>query len=567
MMNSLYRFFHVGGYETRTERERAQLTLAITLVLAVLYTLYALLVPTNVSGRPLFSNFSRGEFFSPVTIYGFYLTLVFTLVALRVRRLRWAVYGPALMWFFGAVLDNSLLSLWQGSLDGVELVGLVLVAALLASEVGLRLSFLLGAVTMLLGFAQRTTVPSGQSLAQLATLSLVVFGMTVVIALFLRSQRVFREEGAEVAGKESRLAQITTEIAGRISHRMNLNSVLNTTVELINERYESIYHVQVFLLDDTRRAAKLVASTGAVGKLLIERGHNLPVGSLSVIGQVVLRGEPIVARSNASQTVHRKNEFLPDTRAEAAFPLRLGDTIIGALDLQSKQNDAFEASDLPIFQSLADNIAIAIDNARLVQQTEDRLRENQRLMDETIRTAAEVELLNRQLTRTSWTEFASEKKQLLGLNLDFGAEDKQLENSWTQTLQQAAQSNLPIQEQHGSERLVAVPLRVRGQVIGAMEFEMDADGKFGPEELLLLEEVGEQLGMAAENSRLFETTQRYAQREALVNEIATRMQSANSVDMTLNEAARSLQQYLGANRVSIRLGAPPVDASKEASNA
>jgi GAF domain-containing protein len=560
----LTRLFHLESYESRTERDRARLTLSIVAVMVILYTVYGLMVPLPTTGRSLFASFGDANSFATINLIGFYGSLVITLVALRLRRLPLAVLGPAVMWYFGAVIDNAFVSLWARPLDAVEGVGAILLAALLADQRGLRWSAVVVLATILPGFAARTNAPFAQQLPELAILLLELLGTTLVIGLFLRSQRISREEGAEIASKESRLAQITTEIAGRISHRTDLNSVLNTTVDLINERYPNVYHVQVFLLDDARRTAKLVASTGAVGKLLMERGHNLPVGSLSVIGQVVLRGESVVARSNSSQTVHRRNEFLPDTRTEAAFPLRLGDSIIGALDLQSKDESAFEATDLPIFQSLADNIAIAIDNARLFQQTEDRLRENQRLVDEATRAAAEVELLNRQLTRTFWAEYAAENKQRLGLSLDFEAEQKQVDDQWTQTLQQAVQTNLPVQESDAQGRLIAVPLRVRGQVVGAMEFELGSGGTFGPEELVLLEEVGEQLGMAAENSRLFETTQRYAQREALVNEIATRMQASSSVDMTLNEAARSLKQYLGANRVSIRLGAPPVEGNKEA---
>ena len=106
----------------------------------------------------------------------------------------------------------------------------------------------------------------------------------------------------------------------------------------------------------------------------------------------------------------------------------------------------------------------------------------------------------------------------------------------------------------GETQVIAVPVRVRGQVIGAMEFELTDTGNLSPEDLNLMEEVGEQLGLAAESNRLFETSQRVAQREALVNEISTRLQASNNVEMTLNEAARSLRSTLKANRVTIRLG-------------
>jgi len=359
-MNSfLTNFFYLDSYESRTERDRAHLTLSITMVLAILYTIYSLALPIPSTGRSMFASFGASTGFATVNLLGFYGGLIITLVTLRIRRLPIALFGPAIMWYFGAVIDNAFVSLWTRPLDAVEGVGMILLGTLLAEQRGLRWSTVAVLATILPGFAARTEIPTAQSLTDMSILLLQLGGMAIIISLFLRSQRVSREEGAEIAGKESRLAQITTEIAGRISHRTDLNSVLNTTVELINDGYANVYHVQVFLLDADRRNAQLVASTGAVGKLLMNRGHSLPVGSLSVIGQVVLRGEPIVARSSSSQTVHRRNEFLPETRAEAAFPLRLGDSVIGALDLQSKQDDAFEASDLPIFQSLADSIAIA----------------------------------------------------------------------------------------------------------------------------------------------------------------------------------------------------------------
>ena len=193
----------------------------------------------------------------------------------------------------------------------------------------------------------------------------------------------------------------------RISRRLALNEVLNNAVEQIESEYPAIYHAQIFLVDETRQNAKLVASTGEVGRLLLGRKHSLPVGSLSVIGQVTVQGNPIIARTGAGDGVHRRNEFLPETMVEAAFPLRIGDNIIGALDMQSKSSGAFDDDDIPTFQSLADHLAIAIDNARLFEETEKRLQENQQLVEQTRRAAADVERLNQQLTGRFWEEYLS----------------------------------------------------------------------------------------------------------------------------------------------------------------
>jgi hypothetical protein len=94
-------------------------------------------------------------------------------------------------------------------------------------------------------------------------------------------------------------------------------------------------------------------------------------------------------------------------------------------------------------------------------------------------------------------------------------------------------------------------------VIGAIEFELDKDSSLSPEDLALIQEVGERFGLAAENTRLFEQSQRIAQREALVNEIGVRLQASNNIETTLAEAARSLKQTLRADKVAIRLGTPP----------
>jgi GAF domain-containing protein len=339
--------------------------------------------------------------------------------------------------------------------------------------------------------------------------------------------------------------------------------VLNNAVEQIQTSYPAIYHAQIFMVDENHQKANLVASTGQVGRMLMERKHNLGVGSLSVIGQVTLQGKMMIARAGAQDGIHRRNEFLPDTEVEAAFPLRIGDTIIGALDMQSKLRDTFAEIELPMFQSLADHLAIAIDNARLFEQTERRLDENQHLVEQTRRAAEEVEHLNQQLTGRFWDEYLDAQKDSLGLNVDFKTNLSRADEEWTSALQEAVTFNHPIMQRENGSQIIAVPLRVRGQVIGAMEFELDEGGNLMPEDLNLIEEVGEQLGLAAETNRLFETSQRVAQREALVNEIATRLQASNNVEMTLNEAARSLRTTLKANRVSIRLGAPPAVQPQE----
>jgi transcriptional regulator with GAF, ATPase, and Fis domain len=164
--------------------------------------------------------------------------------------------------------------------------------------------------------------------------------------------------------------------------------------------------------------------------------------------------------------------------------------------------------------------------------------------------------LNRRLTGRGWSEYTAQRGTD-GVNVSFnGTTSAQTAKEWTATLRLALQNNEAVQVEEDGSKTLAVPLRVRGEVIGAMEFELDANGQVSAEDLAMLEQVSEQLGLAAESNRLFETSQRLAQREALVNEIAGQLQATNNVETTLTTAARSLKDVLRANKVAIKLGVP-----------
>jgi GAF domain-containing protein len=540
--------FPTKRYTSLIQRERARVVYAITMLMAALLTVFV------VGYHP-----AGGGGTQPGLVLFFYAALIACYSLTRSGRI--TVASAILVIAYGLITAFSLLpNGFYGLMDGLLVCTGILLAALLLERNGLIASVVIAVVVILAGIQNRQSVrPPVPDPASDALIAVLAIGtMAGITYLLLRNARLSSIEGtAIVRGERLRLAEITSQVSQRISRRMALDQVLDNAVEQIRYSYPYIYHAQIFLLDDRNETAKLVASTGPVGRMLLERQHSLPVGSASVIGRVTSKGEAIIARANSAEGVHKRNEFLPDTLFEAAFPLRLGDEIIGALDMQSKVADPFDDEVVPIFQSLADQLAIAIDNARLFEETERRLQENQKLVEQMRRSNEEVERLNQQLTGRFWQEYLRERKRDVGVEVDFDQRSRQADPLWTPTLRDAARYNHLVQQKQDGAQVIAMPLRVRGQVIGAMEFELDEAGNLAPEDLNLLEEVSEQLGLAAETSRLFESSQRAAQREALVNEIATRLQSSNNVEMTLTEAARSLKNTLKANRVAIRLGAPP----------
>jgi putative methionine-R-sulfoxide reductase with GAF domain/HAMP domain-containing protein len=167
---------------------------------------------------------------------------------------------------------------------------------------------------------------------------------------------------------EARTQQIRTaaEVARAVTSIPTLNDLLRRAVDLIKERF-AYYHASIFLLDDVSQYAILRESTGEIGEALKARGHQLEVGSQSVIGWVTENNAPRVVTDVQEDPLHFKNELLPETRSEAAVPLQVGGRVLGALDVQSTDPNAFQPEDLEVLQTLADQLSAAIQNARLAQ--------------------------------------------------------------------------------------------------------------------------------------------------------------------------------------------------------
>ncbi len=354
------------------------------------------------------------------------------------------------------------------------------------------------------------------------------------------------------------LLEGSSSIGHVLSGVLDEQELLPRATELIRDRF-AYYHVQVFMIDSQRQQAVLVASTGDAGEALMKQNHRLTIGSESVIGQTTLAGRPIIVNDTESEGFHAYNALLPYTRSEIGLPLFDGDKILGVLDVQSTRKNAFGAVDIQALQVMASQLSNAIRNARLFEAQKQGAEENRRLVDRLREAIRQVERLNERLTTRVWSTYLDKQANELGVEVDFadnligGIAD---DTAWTPTLTEAVQNNAIVQNSDANKQIIAVPLRVQGQVVGAMEFELDEHEQFSPESLDLIQEVGERFGQAAENVRLLEESQLVAQRESMVNEMSARLQLSSTVEETLSTAARSLQDLFRARHVVIRLGRP-----------
>jgi len=315
--------------------------------------------------------------------------------------------------------------------------------------------------------------------------------------------------------------QAAADISRATASVRNLDDLLRLSLELIRERF-GYYHASIFLLDSARQYAVLRESTGPVGAQLKARGHRLAVGSQSLIGWITANRKPRVALDVAEDPFHFKNPLLPDTRSELAIPLVVGNQLLGALDVQSRDANAFGAGDRQVLQTLADQLSVAIENAELFQRTQSSLEEMRGLY-----------------------------QRVAG-------------NSW-RTLMQGGQHE-SVYQQSGSDpadqgEALLIPLVLRDRTLGSIEIYGRRPEGWSAEERAALGKVAAQVASALESAALLEETQRQRVREQLINEITFQMRATMNPTAVVHSGMRELGRALGATEVVVRLAAdPPPDA-------
>jgi GAF domain-containing protein len=377
----------------------------------------------------------------------------------------------------------------------------------------------------------------------------------VVVALTMSaivSYLVYRFESITLSvGRSNRLLQGSSNIAQVINRELIQQQLLENTVNTIRDEFD-FYHVQVFLNDDTSTYANLIASTGEAGRQLLIRNHRIPIGSQSVVGRVSQIGEPVVTQNTKADTVHSINELLPDTQAELALPIIDSGNIIGALDVQSINIDAFQPVDVQALQIIANQLAVAIRNASLFEDAEKNLNENKRLVFEYETNLREVDRLNRSLTKQSWDNYLVQT-YVNGVTL---SKDRFVPKAdWSDEMRVAtSQQQTHITSSDGNS-LIVVPIILRGQVLGAIEVELEGTVSTS-DSAEMIQAISQRLAISLESARLFEETQEATLQEQQINEIVTSYETAVTIDELLQITLEKLQQSLGADQGKIRLGTP-----------
>jgi len=287
-----------------------------------------------------------------------------------------------------------------------------------------------------------------------------------------RELQILRTALEERVAERTRDLALAAEVGQRVSEVRDLDALLTGAVELIRSRFD-LYYAQVYLTNATATALELRAGTGDVGRELLRRAHRLPIGPGSLNGRAASEKQAVIVSDTTTNPSFRPNPLLPETRSEMSVPLIAGPRVVGVLDLQSTRPGALTEDNLPAFQAMAGQLAIAIQNANLFAETQ--------------AARAEVEARARRLTRAGWREFldAVERSETFGFTYD-------------QTAMRPLTEPLTPETEHS----LAVPVTVAGEPVGTLQLEASAGRLWTKDDSALATLVARQVAQQVENLRL-----------------------------------------------------------------
>ena len=559
----LARWFPLNGYPDAIIRNRA----FATYVIAALYLVFAPVFYGTVIVTLLAEHSDAAELVGAVAGTGIVFSLALISVFLtRIRRqLAGAVsilIATAIALILGVYLSGS-------RADGLTIYIILtmwMMLSITALLIGTRAILPVSLLIMLGVFelALKIESDSGLRLVFFIILLIALIEQIGLVSLQARAQNEAVQRISLDSAQRLTTYEAMYSLAQRVLRRPDLDTLLSDIVRLVRDSSVTIDTVQLWLVQDDRRNVTLTASTERADSL----GQQVGIGSLDIVGRVTLDGKTIVVQNIPTEQSYRRSALSPGIQSQIAIPMKVVSEVIGVLLINSRQTEAFSGMDGQSLQRLADQAAIAIENSRLFTTAQSSQADNKRLAED-LRTAQKsIEQLNRQLTGQAWDDYLRNRERMLAYTIDLQSGQVDDFAAWTTSLDTARSSNqVTVQPLSGqADMVLALPISVRGQAIGALEFEFDPGRVPSAEQIAVMQQVVERMGLSAENARLFDEAQRLARREAMLSTIGARLQSAASIDSVLMAAAQSLSESLNASRVAIRLTSQNEDGDLDISS-
>jgi len=370
-----------------------------------------------------------------------------------------------------------------------------------------------------------TEIPGTRELAELA---LDFNAMTANLSDLINDLEQRVEERTTVLTKKTEQLRAASYIARQTAEVQELSAILEVVVKLVTDQF-GYYHAGIFLINEPGNEAILQAASSEGGKRMIEKGFSISIRSQDTVSQVVLQKKSRIALDLGADTVVFNNPDLPMTRSEVALPLLIRNKVLGVLDIQSDQPQAFRTEDVDVLQTLADQVAVAIENARLLGESQAAL--------------LQLEAVSTVRARETWLQKLNDQSRAftytpLGLRAEGPA------------------GNL-------DENRLNASISLRGQKIGSLSLARKNNAAWNKLDEDLINEVAYQVGLAVDNLRLLEDAQQRAKQEQTIGELTTRFSQSFDIDSLLQTAARELGQLPDIAEVSVFIGQLPEQAPQK----
>ncbi len=336
--------------------------------------------------------------------------------------------------------------------------------------------------------------------------------------------------------RRARQFEAVAQVSTIISSIQEFETLIARITQVISEQFGH-YHTGIFLLDETREFAVLRAANSSGGQKMLNRNHRLQVGQTGIVGYTTATGTSRIALDVGADAVFFDNPDLPDTRSEIALPLKIGSQIIGALDVQSEQENAFTTDDIAVLETLANQVSIAIQNTRTIEDARRSLAEAQSAYSESVQSAWKIFRPQTLGAGLQWSEAAIKP-------LEKSVQEAYIQNSFAKGI-----TTIP----SGATGKLAVPIRMRGQVIGVMSLNNNNNAKWTEDDIDIAEAVAERLSLAIETATLLRTTQQRADIERITTDITSKISSSSRFDTILQTAAQELSKALGGSDVLVQI--------------
>ena len=549
-------------YRSSAEQQQAQRLLLINLAWIAAIILAAPLMLWWLSRVP---DLNAGMLVVPLTV------IASVLIHLMIQR---GQLRQARRLFVLDLLAAALLTIFpEYRLDSPFIITLVL--PLIAAGVLLRGSRLLwialglsvaagvgGLAQIAVGLEPTRLGGTAESIGTSFILVLVIISLnTVMLWTFTSSTDEMLDRQQNLTSFIAQAAQISQTVADLPGMGEELDRVVEQLRDMLG-----LYHAQVFLVDPDSALPVLQASTGFIGRRLLEEGGLVSPDERSPISAALRQKDPILIRDTDPQ--EQRGSFLPATQSELLLPLRVGSLVpFGVLDLHSTRPDAFPPEERDILVTISNHIGAALHDLRQADVLRSSFEQRDQLNAQIEVASRELTRLKRQLVGSTWSGYLRDRQRTMpGLSWRAGSLNPapSVEGEESEALMQTIRDGQARLDQRDDSSVLCIPIRLRGQTLGAVELRRTSPTQWTAAALDLAQAVAERLALSLENARLFEQAQTTAQREQLVSQISGKLTGTTDIDQILQTAIRELGLALHASQTVIRLAPGEEDSGQPA---